>query len=276
MPLQLNCVNCDQLFYCHPSEAEKGRKYCSVACRSAHLHKKNLSADSRTPVEFDCQNCGNKFTMMKAYLTAYRKKYGRNPKYCSLQCSNEGRRKTADERNKFTCAHCGKVEIRNRYTTAFRIYRDQKYCSQECKSAAQEIKARDRFNSGDIGRHVKRHGYVFLSLPALVSPTGKKTEMSEHRYVMAKHLERDLFPEETVHHINGIRSDNRIENLELFSSRHGPGQRVIDKLRFAVEMIQLYPELTAAEFGYGLCAIHPITDAPVALEARQALPPPSS
>lgn len=68
--------------------------------------------------------------------------------------------------------------------------------------------------------------------------------IGEHRFVMEKHLGRRLTRQETVPHINGDRQDNRLENLELWSSSHPSGQRVEDKVAWAVKLLQTYkPEL---------------------------------
>jgi hypothetical protein len=85
------------------------------------------------------------------------------------------------------------------------------------------------------------HGYWKIPVPPdLRHLTNGATSTGEHRLVMAAHLGRALEPDEVVHHINGDRTDNRIENLELWSTSHPKGQRVDDKLEWALRLVRRY------------------------------------
>lgn len=212
--------------------------------------KRQESQMSRKPAEvrfFVCKHCGKTFAANLGTINRCHRMYGRDPLYCSRQCTGLSRRIETEANQLFNCLECGKEVPRRQYERATgytKYYSQQKFCSQQCKAANQRTVALERFNRGEYKRHIKRHGYVWISVPSLV--TGKKHAIMEHRWVMSQHLRRALFPEETVHHINGNRQDNRLENLELFTSRHGTGQRITDQIAFAIEMVRLYPEFATA------------------------------
>lgn len=78
-------------------------------------------------------------------------------------------------------------------------------------------------------------GYVYVK--TCMTPS---TFEKQHRYVMEQFLKRKLLPGENVHHINGIKYDNDISNLELWTTSQPPGQRVEDKIEWAKEFLKQY------------------------------------
>ncbi len=125
------------------------------------------------------------------------------------------------------------------------------YCRNRCRRCYEVLKYREKRN-------------LFISGPRKIAPPGSGTKNAdgyillskkdhanamkcgrilEHVYVMSEYLQRPIRKDERIHHKNGIRSDNRIENLELWTLSHPPGQRVEDKLKWAKEFIALYEKM---------------------------------
>lgn len=100
------------------------------------------------------------------------------------------------------------------------------------------MKLRDRRPAGEW--QVNKHGYVSRMVAG--------RHRFQHREVMEEHIGRPLIKGENVHHINGIKDDNRIENLELWSTSQPAGQRVRDKIAWCKEfLLQYEPEALAQD-----------------------------
>lgn len=96
------------------------------------------------------------------------------------------------------------------------------------------------------GRTVDSQGYVWvrpIEADLVFVTKLQNGYVHEHRLVMAKAIGRPLLSIENVHHKNGDREDNRITNLELWSRSQPAGQRVVDKVEWAREILALYEDV---------------------------------
>lgn len=97
-----------------------------------------------------------------------------------------------------------------------------------------------KFKIGKIGEgHLTKEGYKVIWKPQHQSAR-KDGAMFEHVFIMSEHLGRPIRKGETIHHKNGVRDDNRIENLELWNKSQPAGQRIDDKIKFYKEFLEQY------------------------------------
>lgn len=112
------------------------------------------------------------------------------------------------------------------------------YCKEYCKRHYQQWKRwGDPFANKTKPLDPKNYVSVFMPHHPNASKEGR---ILQHRLVMSQYLGRPLYDDENVHHKNGDRHDNRIENLELWSSAQPAGQRVEDKLEWAITILRRY------------------------------------
>jgi hypothetical protein len=85
----------------------------------------------------------------------------------------------------------------------------------------------------------RKDGYVEVYRPGHPASRGNGWVL-EHRWVLSEALGRPLAASESVHHRNGVCSDNRVENLQLKAGAHGRGLDIDDKVAHAVEILRLH------------------------------------
>jgi hypothetical protein len=143
-------------------------------------------------------------------------------KTCSAKCRDQ-RNSTKEERACEACA--GSFKAFPSMPTRF--------CSRQCYGAAKRAKPGDRWVS-------PKTGYAWLHVD---DGQGGVIRVQEHRWVMEQHVGRPLHSWETVHHkregFKG-RSNNDLNNLELWPSRHPRGHRVEDIVAYCRGMLALY------------------------------------
>ena len=220
----IKCSMCDKEFEVIIGNP-KNQKWCSVQCAYNGI-KKRTDVSS---VEIPCPQCGK----IKSVSWARAKK-GRGF-YCNPQCF-QTHRKDIQEAKKYTriCKQCEKVF--KVHPGAFNQSHVWRYCSEKCYNNFKADKARKR--DGEIHTN---NGYNQVYMYDHPSVKGKRVKrVMEHRLVMEEVLGRHLKSYEIVHHKNGIKNDNRPENLEVWLQKgHPTGKRLQDIYRKDVERLAL-------------------------------------
>lgn len=193
------------------------------------------------PIETTCRQCKTVFTISPSAVNE-------SGNFCNRRCYAEFQKSLTGEkanqwkggkRVSLTCAECNVVfEIKpglvyNRTTGVYR-----RFCSKDCWHKAR---ARGWENPNwKGGRSITDRGYVMVWAPH--HPKAIHNRVPEHRLVMEQNVGRILSADEVVHHIDGNRSNNAIENLQILSpSEHSRLHREQEKIARASAKVQAPP-----------------------------------
>lgn len=117
---------------------------------------------------------------------------------------------------------------------------EKAFASKVCLICSGKLQQKELNGRWRGGKTTHKKGYVLIRNTDHPRSKANSGYVFEHILVMEDSLGRHLLPGENVHHINGIRDDNRIENLELWTKPQPAGIRVSDAVEWAKEVIRLY------------------------------------
>lgn len=239
--LQLECRNCGEHFERCPSQegpfcshkcvgewrtrsaqeiarcGSCGRIFSRIKSRMGEFCSKECHGiGSRSLPDVECSTCGTSFRPASS-----------NSKYCSNACSSAPRRRPVEK----LCLQCGS-SFTAKPSTAGR-----KYCNEDCMRAGMASKK--------LALAKQRNSYIVLRVGAEYPGAHSSGTILEHRYVVQEvgctnRGPGPLAEHENVHHINGLRWDNRPENLEVWISSQPSGQRVQDQVAWAKWLLATY------------------------------------
>lgn len=187
------CTACGAMLVRRASDyarAKTGRIFCDSKCM------KRVGAKPRKGTNKICPICTTEFYSPPGAATS--------KDVCSVPCANAWMRRHRIQKN---CDHCG-AEFEARRSAP-----DQRFCKAKCRDAARFLRPTGEIHNGKP-KVMDIHGYIKIWEPGHPNSYGDGW-VAEHRFVASATIGRPIWPDEHVHHINGIKNDNRPENLAV-------------------------------------------------------------